>query len=89
MQSLRTGSPRVVAAQRRWAATRKASRGRPPTHMCPCGKMFARRATGEFSGDWCPDCVRTGWRPVWERESGEPMPESLQALERRENVVGQ
>jgi len=83
MQALRTGSPRVLAAQRRWAATRRATRGRPPTHQCACGKKFVR----QFSGDWCPDCVRTGWRPVWERESGDPMPESLRALERRENVA--
>jgi hypothetical protein len=63
--------------------------GRPRTRdyerVCPCGSKFTQRL-GSYLGTWCGECVRHHWRPVWSRDSGEPMPASLQVLVERENA---
>jgi hypothetical protein len=60
-------------------------RSRDYERVCPCGSKFTQRL-GSYLGTWCGECVRHHWRPVWSRDSGEPMPASLQVLVERENA---
>jgi hypothetical protein len=79
--TMRAGSRSGLPARRRLGARRK-----PQTRDCPCGRRFTQRLTGEFKASFCAACVAYAWRPVWLRDSGAPMPESLRALVDRENA---
>ena len=85
IMAARSGSRSGSPAHRRGARGKRTYRRRQ-LRECLCGRKFEQRTTGEFKASFCPDCVAFTWRPVWSRDSGAPMPDSLRALVDRENA---
>jgi hypothetical protein len=80
---------KVVKARQAQPEQQRASRVyRHRADCVGCGAEIAGYNPG--GGDpsaWCRDCAARTWRLIWDRDSGAPMPERLQALVNRENAV--